>query len=106
MLTSDTLSIKFHIILVIILMTIQVFYISIISFKSLPMFMIHVLFIIIALSLYTCFMPTFFKEVDTGKDCMYSRVLLLYATVISICTILYEPSRVAVMTQMRPTISV
>ena len=37
MLTSGALSIKFHIILVIELMTIQVFYISIIFYKLLPM---------------------------------------------------------------------
>ena len=32
------------------------------------MFMIHVSFIHISSSLFTCVMPTFFKEVDTGKD--------------------------------------
>ena len=56
MLTSCDLSTKFHIILVIVLMTIQVFYISIIFLKLLPMFMIHVSFINIALPLFTCFM--------------------------------------------------
>ena len=55
MLTSCVLSIEFHIILVIILMTINLFYISIIFYKLLRMFMIHVSFINIALSLFTCF---------------------------------------------------
>ena len=106
MLTSGALSIKFHIILVIILMTIQVFYISIIFYKVLPMFIIHILFINIALSLFTCFMHAYSKEVDTGNDCMYPRVLSLYAIVISICIVLYDPNGVAVMTQTGPTISV
>ena len=106
MLTSGALSIKFHIILVIVLMTIKVFYISIIFYKLLHMFMIHVLFINVALSLFTCFMPAYFKEVDTGKDCIYLRVLSLYATVISICTVLYDPNRVTIMTQTWSTISV
>ena len=70
MLTSCALSIKFHIILVIVLMTIKVFYISIIFYKLLPMFMIHVLFINIALSFFTCFMSAYSKEVDTGKICI------------------------------------
>ena len=73
MLTSCALSIKFHIILIIVLMTIQVFYISIIFYKLLPMFMIHVSFINIALSLFTCFMPAYSKEVDTGKNYVYPR---------------------------------
>ena len=98
MLTSCALSIKFHIILVIVLMTIHMFYISIIYYKLLPMFMIHVLFIYISSSLFTCVMPAFSKEVDMGKDCMYSRVLSLYATVISIYTILHDPNGIAVMT--------
>ena len=88
MLASSALSIEFHIILVIVLMTIHVFYISIIYYKLLPMFMIHVSFIHISSSLFTCVMPAFSKEVDTGKDCMYPRVLSLYVTVISICTVL------------------
>ena len=71
MLTFCALSIKFHIILVIILMTIYVFYIFIIFYKLLPMFMIHVLFINIVLSFFTCFMLAYSKEVDTGKNCMY-----------------------------------
>ena len=50
------------------------------------------------ISFFTCFMPAFSKEVDTGKDCIYPRVLSLYATVISICTVLYDPNGVAVMT--------
>ena len=91
MLTSCALSIEFRIILVIVLMSIQVFYISIIN---------------IVLSLFTCFMPAFSKEVDTRNDYMYSRVLSLYAIVISICIVLYDPNRVAVMTSTRPTISV
>ena len=70
MLTSCALSIKFHIILVIVLMTIKVFYISIIFYKLLHMFMIHVLFINIVLSFFTCFMSAYSKEVDTGKICI------------------------------------
>ena len=101
MLTSGALSIKFHIILVIVLMTIMVFYISIIFYKLLPMFMIHVLFINIAFSLFTCFIPIYSKEVDTGKNYMYPRVLSLHAIVISICTILYDPNGVKVMNQTR-----
>ena len=92
MLTSCALSIEFHIILVIVLMTIHVFYISIIYYKLLPMFMLHVSFIHISSSLFICVMPTFSKEVDTGKDCIYPRVISLYVTVISICTVLYDPN--------------
>ena len=77
MLTSCALSIEFHIILVIVLRTIHVFYISIIYYKLLPMFMIHVSFIHISSSLFTCVILAFSKEVDTGKDCMYPRVLSL-----------------------------
>ena len=55
---------------------------------------LHVSFINIALSLFKYFMLAFSKEVDTGKDYMYLRVLLLYATVISICTVLYDPNEV------------
>ena len=106
MLTSCALSIEFHIILVIVLMTIHVFYISIIYYKLLPMFMIHVSFIHISSSLFTCVMLAFSKEVDIGKECMYPRVLSLYATVISICTILYDPNGVVIMTQTGLTISV
>ena len=62
MLTSCVLFIEFHIILVIVLMTIKVFYISIIFYKLLPTFMIHVSFINIALSLFTCFMPGYSKK--------------------------------------------
>ena len=51
------------------------------------------------------FMPAFSKEVDTGKDCLYLRISL-YATVISICIILYDSNRVTVMTQTGRTISV
>ena len=97
-LTSCALSIEFHIILVIVLMTIHVFYIYIIYYKLLPMFMIHVSFIHISSSLITCDMPAFSKEVDIGNDCMYPRVLSLYVTVISICTVLYDPNGVAVIT--------
>ena len=99
MLTSCALYIEFHIILVIVLMTIQVFYISIIFYKLLPMFMIHVSFINIDLSLFTCFMLAYSKEVDTGKNCMYPRVLSLYETVTSICVLLYDPNEAAIMTQ-------
>ena len=63
------------------------------------MFMIHVSFIHISSSLFTCVMPAFSKEVDMGKDYMYPRVLSLYATMISICTVLYDPNGVTVMTQ-------
>ena len=100
MLTSYALSIKFHIILVIVLMTIHVFCISIIYYKLLPMFMIHVSFIHISSSLFTCVMLAFMKEVDMGNDCMYLRVLSLYTIVIYICIVLYDPNEVAVMTQM------
>ena len=65
MLTSYALSIKFHIIVVIVLMPIEVFYISIIFYKLLPIFMIHVVFINIVLSLFTCFMPAYSKKMDT-----------------------------------------
>ena len=106
MLTSCALSIEFDIILVIVLMIIHVFYISIIYYELLHMFLIHVSFIHISSSLFTCVMSTFSKEVDTGNDCMYPRVLSLHATMISICTILYDPNEVTVMTQTGPTISV
>ena len=86
MLTSCALSIEFHIILVIVVMTIHVFYISLIYYKLLPLFMIHVSFIHISSSFFTCVMLAFSKEVDTGKGCMYPRVLSLYGTMISICT--------------------
>ena len=56
------------------------------------MFMIHVSFINITLSLFTCFIHVYSKEVDMGKNCMYPRVLSLYETAISICTILYDPN--------------
>ena len=79
-----------------ILSNFQVFYISIIFYKLLLMFMIHVLFINISLSLFTCFMPAYSKEVDTGKNCTHLRVLSLYETVISICALLYDPNRVHV----------
>ena len=59
---------QIHIILVIVLMTIQVFYISIILYKLLLMFMIHVLFINIALSLFTCFMLAYSKKNGYGKE--------------------------------------
>ena len=114
MLTSCALSIEFYIILVIVLITIQVFYISIILYKLLPMFMIHISFINIALSLFTCFMSAYSKKMDTGKNCVYPRVLSLYETVISICALLYDPNEATVMTQIgsmsstktRPTISI
>ena len=95
MLTSSALSIEFHIILVIVLMTIKVFYISIIFYKLLPMFMIHV----------SCLhIPK--KKRDTGKNCMYPRVLSLYGTMIYICDLLYDPNGSMSSTQTRPTISV
>ena len=96
MLTCCALSIEFHIILVIVLMTIQVFYISIIFYKLLPIFMIHVSFINIILSLFTCSMPGYSNEVDTGKNCMYPRVLSLYETVISIYVLLYDPNMASI----------
>ena len=82
--------------LVIVLMTIQVFYISIIFYELRYMFMIHVLFINIALFLFTCLMPTYSKEVDKEKNCMCPRVISLYETVISICALLYDPNEVHV----------
>ena len=63
------------------------------------MFMIRVSFINIALSLFTCFMPAYSKEVDTGNNCAYPRVLSLYETVISIWALLYEQNGAVVMTQ-------
>ena len=60
------------------------------------MFMIHVLFINIILFLFTGFMPAYSKEVDTGKKCMYSRLLSLYETTISIYALLYDPNGVHV----------
>ena len=99
MLNLCALSIKFHIILVIVLMTIHVFYISIIFYKLLHMFMIHISFINIALSLFTCFMPAYSKKVDTRKNCMYPRVLSLYKTGIFIYALLYDPNEATVMTQ-------
>ena len=80
-------------------MTIHVFYISIIYYKLLPMFMIHVSFIHISSSLFTCVMLAFIKEVDMGNDYMYPRVLSLYTIVIYICIVLYDPNGIAVMTQ-------
>ena len=80
-------------------MTIKVFYISIIFYKLLPMLMIHVSFINIVLSLFTCFMSAYSKEMDTGKNCVYPRVLSLYETMSSICALLYDPNGAAVMTQ-------
>ena len=106
MLISCVLFIEFHIILVIVLMTIHVFYISIIYYKLLLMFMIHVSFIHISSSLFTCVMPAFSKEVDAGNDYMYLRVLSLYVTVIFICNVLYDPNGVAVMAQTGPTMFV
>ena len=112
MVTSCALSIEFHIILVVVLMTIHVFYISIIFYKLLPMFMIHVSFINITLSLFTCFIYQYrfisfymfhaciySKEVDTGNNCKYLRVLSLYETLISIRALLYDQNGAAVMTR-------
>ena len=41
--------------------------------------------IYIFLSFILCFMLANTLEVDTGKNCMYPKVLSLYETVISIC---------------------
>ena len=35
--------------------------------------------------LLLCFMPAYALEKDTGNNCMYPKVLLLYEIVISIC---------------------
>ena len=83
-----------------------ILYFHYIYYKLLPMFMIHVSFIHISSSLFTYVMSAFSKEVDTGKGCMYLRVLSLYATMISICIVLYDPNELAVMTQMGATIFV
>ena len=69
---------------------------------QIPMFMIHVSFIHISSFFFTCVILVFSKEVDTENDCMYSKVLSLYATVISICTVLYNPNGIMVMTQTGP----
>ena len=47
---------------------------------------------------FICVMPAFSKEIGTGKDCMYPRVLSLYVTVISICTVLYDLNGITVVT--------
>ena len=60
------------------------------------MFMIHVPFFNIVLSLFTCFMPAYSKKVDMGMNYMYPRVLSLYETVIFICALLYDPNGVHV----------
>ena len=126
MLTSCALSIEFHIILVIVLMTIQVFYISIIFYKLLPMFMIHISFINIALSLFTCFIYQYrfisffkfhaciFQRSGYGKELCVPKDTIMYERVISICPLLYDPNGAAIMTktgsmsstQAGPTISV
>ena len=49
-------------------MTIKVFYISIIFYKLLLMFMIHVLFINFVLSLFTCFMLSYSKKNGYMKE--------------------------------------
>ena len=67
MLTSCVLSIEFHIILVIVLMTIRVFYISIIYYKLLPMFMIHVSFIHISSSFFYMCHACIFQRNGYGK---------------------------------------
>ena len=41
--------------------------------------------IYVFLSFILCFMPVNTLEVNTGKNCMYSKVLSLYETMISIC---------------------
>ena len=61
---------------------------------------LHVSIINIVLSLFKCFMPAYSKEVETGKNCVYPRVLSLYETVIPIFVLLYDPNGAAVMTQI------
>ena len=58
------------------------------------------------INFFTCVMLEFSKEVDTGKDCMYPRILLLYVIGISIYTVLCDLNGVAIMIQTGPTISV
>ena len=58
----------------------------------------------LSISLYlfvTCFMLAYSKEVDTGNNCVFSRVLSSYEIVISICALLYDLNGAAVKTQMR-----
>ena len=69
-----------------------------ISFINIALSLLHVSFINILLSLLTCFMLAYSKEVDKEKNCMYPRVLLLYETMIFICALLYDPNGAAVMT--------
>ena len=45
----------------------------------------HIHLICVYLSFALCFMPALTLEVDTGKNCMYPKVLSLYETVISFC---------------------
>ena len=56
-----------------------------ISSHSNDMLLISCHAIYIFLSLILCFMPANTLEVDTGKKCMYPKLLSLYETVISIC---------------------
>ena len=57
------------------------------------------------ISFYMCH-ACIFQRSGYGKDCMNPRVLSLYMIVISICTVLYDPNEVVVMTQTGLTISV
>ena len=70
-----------------------------VSFINITLSLFTFLFINIVLSLFTCFMSVYFKEVDLGKNCVYPRVLSLYETVISIYALLYDPNGATVMTQ-------
>ena len=49
------------------------------------MFMIHVSFINIALSLFTCFMPAYSKEVDTGKTCVLEGTITVQDSDLYLC---------------------
>ena len=60
------------------------------------MFMIHVLFINIPLSIFTCFMSSIPKKMDTKNNYIYPKVVSLYETMISICALLYDSNEVHV----------
>ena len=62
-------------------------------------FMFHTFYKHLKNFISTYAMPAYSKEVDTGKNCMYLKVLSLYETLISIFTVLYDLNRAAVMTQ-------
>ena len=59
-------------------------------------FMFHTFYKHSKIFISTYVMPTYSKEVDMGKNCMYLRVLSLYEIVIY--TVLYDPKGAAVMT--------